>query len=223
MATSRRELMQVLGAGAAVLATAGHASDALAQAAVRLDLGAASNAERELRIVNFETLEEEARKILHPARFAFMGPAGEGITYRENRRAFNDYPIMPRRLPQSPSPPPPASALRSGESPNPNFTSAKKRLPRFVATSAPTMKWPPAFVVVRSYLDQLVRNQGLAAARTTAIAAALDAAEAKSGAARKSALTALAAQVDVDVKGAKDGQRVQWMSDAIKKLAAQTK
>ena len=84
-------------------------------------------------------------------------------------------------------------------------------------------EWPPAFVVVRSYLDQLVRNQGLAPARTTAIAAALDAAEAKSGAARKSALTALAAQVDVDVKGAKDGQRVQWMSDAIKKLAAQTK
>ena len=89
--------------------------------------------------------------------------------------------------------------------------------------SQTTFEWPPAFVVVRSYLDQLVRNQGLAAARTTAIAAALDAAEAKSGAARKSALTALAAQVDVDVKGAKDGQRVQWMSDAIKKLAAQTK
>ena len=37
-------------------------------------------------------------------------------------------------------------------------------------------EWPPAFVVVRSYLDQLVRNQGLAPARTTAIAAALDAA-----------------------------------------------
>ena len=89
--------------------------------------------------------------------------------------------------------------------------------------SQTTFEWPPAFVVVRSYLDQLVRNQGLAPARTTAIAAALDAAEAKSGAARKSALTALAAQVDVDVKGAKDGQRVQWMSDAIKKLAAQTK
>ena len=27
-----------------------------------------------------------------------MGPAGDGVTYRENRRAFNDYPIMPRRL-----------------------------------------------------------------------------------------------------------------------------
>ena len=89
--------------------------------------------------------------------------------------------------------------------------------------SQTTFEWPPAFVVVRSYLDQLVRNQGLAPARTTAIAAALDAAEAKSGAARKSALTALATQVDADVKGAKDGQRVQWMSDAIKKLAAQTK
>jgi lactate oxidase len=27
-----------------------------------------------------------------------MGPAGAGVTYRENLRAFNDYPIMPRRL-----------------------------------------------------------------------------------------------------------------------------
>jgi L-lactate oxidase len=27
-----------------------------------------------------------------------MGPAGDGWTYRENRRAFNDFPIMPRRL-----------------------------------------------------------------------------------------------------------------------------
>ena len=27
-----------------------------------------------------------------------MGPSGDGWTYRENRRAFNDFPIMPRRL-----------------------------------------------------------------------------------------------------------------------------
>jgi lactate oxidase len=43
-------------------------------------------------------LEDEARKILPPGRFAFMGPIGDGWTYRENRRAFNDFPIMPRRL-----------------------------------------------------------------------------------------------------------------------------
>ena len=49
-------------------------------------------------IVNFDLLEDEARKLISARRFAFMGPAGDGVTYRENRRAFNDYPIMPRRL-----------------------------------------------------------------------------------------------------------------------------
>ncbi len=89
--------------------------------------------------------------------------------------------------------------------------------------SQPKIEWPAAFVVVRAYLDQLVRNQGLVAARTTAIASALDAAEALSGTARRTALNTLAKSVAGDVKGAKDAPRVQWMLDAIKKLAAATK
>ena len=52
---------------------------------------------------------------------------------------------------------------------------------------------------------------------------ALDAAEAKSGKERKSALEALAKQVDKDVKGAKDPERVKMMSAAIKDLAKATK
>jgi len=58
----------------------------------------ASTQDHELNVVSIELLEDEARKILPPGRFAFMGPAGDGWTYRENRRAFNDFPIMPRRL-----------------------------------------------------------------------------------------------------------------------------
>jgi hypothetical protein len=85
--------------------------------------------------------------------------------------------------------------------------------------SQPKLVWPAAFVVVRSYLDQLVRNDGLAADRTTAVSTALDAAEKKKGAARAAALTALAKQVDADVSGAKDPARVRMMSGAIKKLA----
>ena len=54
--------------------------------------------ERELKVVSIERLEDEARKILSPGRFAIMGPCGDGWTYRENRRAFADYPILPRRL-----------------------------------------------------------------------------------------------------------------------------
>jgi hypothetical protein len=89
--------------------------------------------------------------------------------------------------------------------------------------SQPHVTWPAAFPVVRSYLDQLVRNDGLDAARTTAIAAALDAAEEKTGSARGAMLKELAKQVDGDVNGAKDSARVHTMSDAIKALAAISK
>ena len=89
--------------------------------------------------------------------------------------------------------------------------------------SQPKMTWPPAFVVVRSYLDQLVRGTGLASDRTSAISAALDAAEMKSGVAQAAALNALAVQVDGDVKVAKDGARVRTMASEIRRLAAARK
>ena len=89
--------------------------------------------------------------------------------------------------------------------------------------SQPKMTWPPAFVVVRSYLDQLVRSSGLASDRTSAVSAALDAAEMKSGAARAAALNALALQVDSDAKGAKDGARVRTMASEIRRLASTSK
>jgi hypothetical protein len=65
-----------------------------------------------------------------------------------------------------------------------------------------------------------VRMQGLAAARTTAIDQALTAAEAMSGRERRRALTALAAEVDKDVAGAKDAARVRSMAAEIRRLAA---
>lgn len=89
--------------------------------------------------------------------------------------------------------------------------------------SQPRMTWPPAFVVVRSYLDQLVRNGGLASERTTAIYSALDVAEMKTGRARATALNALAKEVDKDVAGAKDAARVRTMASEIRRLAAASK
>ena len=89
--------------------------------------------------------------------------------------------------------------------------------------SQPKMVWPAAFPVVRSYLDQLVRGNGLDAARTTAIDAALTAAEKATGAARKTTLNALAGKVDADVAGAKDGARVKTMAGEIRRLAAATR
>jgi L-lactate oxidase len=101
MTTSRRNLIRTLAAGGAALATTQGATRVLAQASPPIppaNVPGASAEEHEIKIVNIELLEEEARKILAPGRFAFMGPAGDGWTYRENRRAFNDFPIMPRRL-----------------------------------------------------------------------------------------------------------------------------
>ena len=89
--------------------------------------------------------------------------------------------------------------------------------------SQPKLEWPGAFPVVRSFLDQLVRNRGLDATRTTAINAAVDAAEQQGASARRNALNALAKQVEGDVAGARDSARVKMLVDAIRKLASATK
>jgi lactate oxidase len=101
MTTSRRNLIQALAAGGAALATAAGPTKAFAEGTAESaspDFGQPSSQEHELKIVNVERLEDEARKILSPGRFSIMGPSRDGWTYRENRRAFNDFPIMPRRL-----------------------------------------------------------------------------------------------------------------------------
>jgi hypothetical protein len=73
--------------------------------------------------------------------------------------------------------------------------------------------------VVRSYLDQLVRGNGLASSRTSAISEQLNAAERMSGAERRLALTALAGQLDGDASGAADAARVRTMAAAVRQLA----
>ena len=93
------------------------------------------------------------------------------------------------------------------------------RMEQYNPQSQPHVTWPAAFPVVRSYLDQLVRGEGLSAARTTAIGQALDAAEKATAAKRRTALAVLATTVDRDAAGAKDPTRVKAMSTAIKALA----
>jgi hypothetical protein len=97
------------------------------------------------------------------------------------------------------------------------------RFTEYNPQSQPHIVWPAAFPVVRSYLDQLVRDNGLSAERTTAIARALDAAQKQTGAARGASLTKLAKSVDGDVAGAKDQARVKSLSAEIKRLAAVSK
>jgi len=97
------------------------------------------------------------------------------------------------------------------------------RMEQYNPQSQPHYTFPPAFPVVRSYLDQLVRNNGLASDKTSSIDKALTTAERQSGAARAKTLTTLASQVDGDVTGASDPQRVKTMATEIRRLAAASK
>jgi hypothetical protein len=85
--------------------------------------------------------------------------------------------------------------------------------------SQPRIVWPPAFPVVRSFLDQLVRNQGLPAARTSAISAALASAERASGSTRRDQLNRLATELDGDAARASDAAHVRAMAAAVRDLA----
>jgi hypothetical protein len=83
----------------------------------------------------------------------------------------------------------------------------------------PKIVWPAAFPVVRAYLDQLVRGQGLSSARTSAIAEQINRAEKLKGAARRKALQTLATQLDSDASSAADAARVRKMASAVRDLA----
>jgi hypothetical protein len=87
----------------------------------------------------------------------------------------------------------------------------------------PKFVWPANIAVVRSYLDQLVRWNGIAAPQSKAISGELDAAMQATGAARKAALTKVAAEMDTDAAAAKDAARVKAMAAATRNLAAATK
>ncbi|HSJ30322.1 MAG TPA: hypothetical protein VK933_02735, partial [Longimicrobiales bacterium] len=90
------------------------------------------------------------------------------------------------------------------------------RMEEYNPQMQPQLVWPAAFPVVRSYLDQLVRNNGLPEARTTAIAAAIDAAERANGTARRDQLNQLATQLDADAANATDAARVRAMAEAVR-------
>ena len=83
----------------------------------------------------------------------------------------------------------------------------------------PKIVWPAAFPVAKAYVDQLARK-GLTTARTSKIMADLNAAEKVTGAARKSALTSLAAAVDRDVASATDAAKARMLAKTIRELAA---
>ncbi|HKE89670.1 MAG TPA: hypothetical protein VKB45_04985 [Gemmatimonadales bacterium] len=79
--------------------------------------------------------------------------------------------------------------------------------------------WPASLVVSRAYVDQLERSHGLSAARLQAVRGALSAAEGKTGAARSSALNALALQLDKDAATSSDAAKVKTLATQLRDLA----
>ncbi|HEX5475857.1 MAG TPA: hypothetical protein VFX12_14450 [Vicinamibacterales bacterium] len=81
------------------------------------------------------------------------------------------------------------------------------------------MVWPPSFALARAYLDQLERSKGLSADAIASARAALSGAEQQSGAARASALTQLASQIESAAGSSSDQAKVQTLSKAVTDLA----
>lgn len=83
------------------------------------------------------------------------------------------------------------------------------------AQGQPMYHWPTTFVLARAYVDQIERARGMSLPRINAVRAALAQAEAQTGAARRSTLNSLAADLD----GASD-QKVAMLVDTIRGLAS---
>jgi hypothetical protein len=81
------------------------------------------------------------------------------------------------------------------------------------------IEWPAHFSVARAYADQLARNGGLSGTRTVRLQRDIDAAERMRGAARRTALTRIATQLDGEAAGARDGARVRALAGVLRDLA----
>ncbi|HVX89333.1 MAG TPA: hypothetical protein VG940_10430 [Gemmatimonadales bacterium] len=80
--------------------------------------------------------------------------------------------------------------------------------------------WPASFAKPRAFLDQLARNNGLAAANIASARQSLSAAEGMSGAGRAQALHTLGGQIDGWAGSAMDGAKVRMLAAAVHELAS---
>jgi hypothetical protein len=79
----------------------------------------------------------------------------------------------------------------------------------------PKLVWPPSFSLAKAYLDQLERDNGLAADKIASTRAALAAAEKLSGPAQKEALTKLSQQLHTDARSAGDQPKAHKLAYAV--------
>jgi hypothetical protein len=89
----------------------------------------------------------------------------------------------------------------------------------FNTQGQPKLAWPASFVVARAYVDQLARSNGLSTDKVASVRQSLASAEQASGAARGSALTQLATQLDGDASSAGDPAKVRTLATQVRNLA----
>lgn len=87
------------------------------------------------------------------------------------------------------------------------------------AQGQPKLVWPPSFALARAYLDQLERSNGLTGGRISGVRETLTAAERASGSTRHEALTRQATELEADVAGSRDPERVRKLIEALRALA----
>ena len=93
------------------------------------------------------------------------------------------------------------------------------KMTQWNAQDQQTFVCPRSFALARAYLDQLERSKGLAAGTIGEARTALTAAERRSGAQRKTALTDLASKLSAAVASAGDQSKVRTLSTAVTDLA----
>jgi hypothetical protein len=93
------------------------------------------------------------------------------------------------------------------------------RMPYWNTQDQQKFVWAPSFALVRAYLDQLTRSEGLAAEAITAARTKLANAERQSGSQRAAALTALASDLNAARAAARDQAKVRDLAAAVTELA----
>jgi len=97
------------------------------------------------------------------------------------------------------------------------------RFEEFNPQAQPRMTWPATFSLARAYVDQLERSAAITPARIAVVRRDLSAAEQATGAARSSALTALAASVEAEAAGSRDPSKMTMLAEATRRLAAESR
>ncbi|HEU4556281.1 MAG TPA: hypothetical protein VFS20_00480 [Longimicrobium sp.] len=93
------------------------------------------------------------------------------------------------------------------------------RMQEFNPQMQTRLTWPAHFVVARAYVDQLARGNALQSAQIARIRRDLDRAERSRGAARRTALTTLAASLDRDAARSADPAKMRTLSATVRELA----